>query len=751
VGVVLTAATTLLYRLTGFGRATAAVAENQVVAASLTHSPDVIASINWALGSVLAGLAGVLIAPILFLEPTSLVLLVVPALTAALIGQFRSFPITLGMALGLGVASSEIDRYVSQPGWATAAPFLVVVAVLAARGQMLPLRSFVLDRLPAVGSGRIRPGLVLVICVVGAIVTLRVNADWAPFLITTLALAIICLSVVLITGYGGQLSLAQSVLAGVGALAAAKVSSHLPFIGSLAVGAVTAGLAGLLIGIPALRTRGVTLAIATLGLSASLAAVVLENTNYNGGTQGIAVQTPSLFGWDLDPLFDSSHYTFVVFVILVLIAILLTNLRRGVTGRRLLAMRSNERASAALGVPNAQLKLYVFVLSAAIAGVGGVLLAFQQPVVEVSLTDNFSVFAGILIASVTVVGGVGYIGGGIIGSTLIAGGIISQIFSGWSQVNNYLPLIGGISLLLVLIFQPDGIFESNRRALAAGAAAIARRVPLPKLPLPRRDRTAFTVASARSLQPKELVVSNLSVSFGGVHAVQDVTLDVRPGEVHGLIGPNGAGKTTVIDAITGFVRASAGTVRIGTREVDGWAARRRANAGISRSFQSLELFDDLTILENIAVASERPSALRYVLDWFVPGRIHLSSVALEAMRDFGLLETMERKPGEVSFGQRKTVAIARAIAAGPSVLLLDEPAAGLDDHEATELADLIVRIAREWGIGVLLVEHKVDMITSISDRITVLNNGRVLASGVTADVVGNPDVVAAYLGTALPV
>jgi ABC-type branched-subunit amino acid transport system ATPase component/branched-subunit amino acid ABC-type transport system permease component len=746
VGVVLTVVLSLVYRYTSFGRTTTAVAENHVVAASLAHSPDVIASLNWAIGSVLAGLAGVLIAPTVSLQPTTLVLLVVPALAAALLTQFRSFSGTLLVALVLGIAAAEIGFYVSQPGWATAAPFLAVIVVLTVRGRHLPLRSYVLDRLPRVGTGRIAPVPVAVLYVVGAAVCLIASPAWSVYLTANLAVAIICLSTVLITGYAGQLSLAQALLAGAGALAASWLSPHVSFLVAIIFGAAIAGVGGLLVGIPALRTRGATLAIATLALGAAVSDVLINGAAYDGGSLGFIVRTPSLFGWDISPLFHGNRYAFVALTILFLLALMMSNLRRGVTGRRMLAMRSNERASAALGVPGSYLKLYAFVLSAAVAGVGGVLLAFMQPVVQVASISTFTVSTGIVIVAATVVGGVGFIGGAIAGSLLVAGGIASKVFSGWSQIDNYLPLIGGISLILMLIFQPDGVFEGHRALFSAVAARLRRIVPVPGRRMAGGRRPAFTVAAPVPAVPKKLVVSDLSVSFSGVRALQGVSLEVRPGEIHGVIGPNGAGKTTFIDAVTGFVTAAHGSVSIGGEDISRWPARRRAAAGISRSFQSLELFEDLTVLENIAVACERPGPARYILDLLHPGRIRLTGSAMEAMRDFGLVDSAEKKPGEVSFGQRKIVAIARAMAASPAVILLDEPAAGLDDHEAAELADIIVRLARDWGLGVLLVEHKVDMVTSISDRITVLDGGKVLASGAADEIVNNADVVDAYLG-----
>ncbi len=277
-----------------------------------------------------------------------LVLLVLPAMSAALLGGFASFPITFIVPVGLAVAQSLIGRYVSHPDWSSAAPFIVVVLILIVRGQVLPLRSDVLDRLPAVGSGRVRFSLVVVLYAVGSYLTLSAGPDWANAMTATLSLAIVCMSIVVITGYAGQLSLAQSVIAGIGALVAAKADAHVPFILALLIRAGAAAGAGALIGIPALRTRGVTLAIATLGLGSALIALVLTNTSYSGGPGGIAVRSPRLFGWSIDPLFNANRYSFVVLTVLVLVGLGISNLRRGATGRQLLALRWNERAAASI-------------------------------------------------------------------------------------------------------------------------------------------------------------------------------------------------------------------------------------------------------------------------------------------------------------------------------------------------------------------------------------------------------------------
>ena len=681
-----------------------------------------------------------MIAPIIFLEPVSLVLLVVPAMAVALVGGFSSYPVTFAAALALGVAQSEISRYVSQPGWPTAAPFLVVIAVLAVRGRGLPLRSFVMDRLPEVGTGRVRPVVLVAIWGVGLLLALTAGADWDTAMITTFGSAIICLSVVLLTGYGGQLSLAQYVIAGIGAFSAAKLVAHMPFLAALVLGAAITAVIGGLLGLPALRVRGATLAVTTLALGSAVVAVVFNNRAWTGGVAGITLPPLSLFGWSVDPIIQPERYAVFCFSLMMIIAVALANVRRGVTGRRLLAVRANERAAASLGVSVAGVKLYAFVLSAMIAALGGAVLAFAQPSVQMS---TFDVFTCILIVGVTVTGGVGYVPGAVLGALLIVGGITSQLLSSWASFNTYLPLIGGVLLVLTLVTGPNGSFDLVLRPASSAIARVDRWT--------RRRRGPVTLDAPPTdvtVRPAALTIEDVSVAFGGVQALREVSFDIRPGEVHGLIGPNGAGKTTLIDVVTGFTRAGSGRVKLGDLDIGGWSARRRALHGLSRSFQSLELFDDLTIGENLAIPSEQRGWRRYLTDLVWPGRSRLSLTAQTAVRTFELERLLHVRPSSISYGQRKIVAIARAVAAGPSLLLLDEPAAGLADVEADELAVLIRRLADERGIGILLVEHRVDLIMSICDRITVLDGGRTLATDTPAKVRDTTEVVDAYLGAA---
>ena len=768
-GVVVTALLWAMYRFTRFGKATTAVSENELAAASMGWSPDLIAGGNWAIGTALALGAGAVIAPVTSLQPGQTPEIVLPALAAALLGGFASFPAAFCAALGIGAGEAVLTYEASARnwwgGWSDSLPFLLVIGYLIVRGRGIPLRSHLSDRLPKVGTGRIRPIPVAGVIAGCAAAIVWLPAEWSIALTVTLCYAIVCISVVVVTGYAGQLSLAQYTIGGAGAFIGAKLmaDAHVPFALAFVIGVAAAVALGAVVGAPALRTRGLTLAVVTLGIGVAVYSLFLTNISLVSVIGGVPIDDPSIFGWSIDPGTHPERYGLVTLTALVLIAIAVVNLRRGAAGRRMLAVRSNERAALALGVSVYNAKLYAFMLSAGIAAVGVCAVAYLNTSV---LFAPFDVFSSMGFVTATVVGGLGMVGGGIVGSTLISGGITSTFLSSLSvTLNSYLPLIGGVSVLLVLLAGADGMFEQNRvllgmiagrlRRLTGVTAGTARQpgkpesaasateavAPADRVPPDPRKRQLIRV------EPKTLAVEGLSVRFGGVTAVREVSLTVRPGTVHGLIGPNGAGKTTFIDAVTAFVRASSGAIKLNETNIEGWGARRRSRFGLSRSFQSGELFADLTVLENLAVACDDPSLARYVIDLLHPGRISLSPAATIAAHTFALEDVFAERPDSLPFGKRKMVAIARAVASAPSVLLLDEPAAGLDSSEAEELGRLIRTLADQWGIGVLLVEHNLDMVLSVCDEITVMSGGAVLLAASPPDTVRNhPAVVEAYVG-----
>jgi ABC-type branched-subunit amino acid transport system ATPase component/branched-subunit amino acid ABC-type transport system permease component len=760
IGAVATAVLWTIYKYSSFGRVTTAVAENDRAAASTGHSPDAIAAINWIVGGALAGVTGALIAPITFLSPSRLSELILPILAAALLGGFSSFPLAFIAGVLIGVGESITSYEVAQHNWwsglAESLPFLVIVVYLMVRGRSTPIRSQTFDRLPKVGSGRIRVVPVAVVSAAGLVGMTLLQPQWAVAATATVCFALVCLSVLVVTGYAGQLSLAQYVIGAFGSFVAAKLmsSANMPFTAAFALGVLAAVVVGAVFGVPALRTRGVNLAITTLGISIAFYALLLTNVKLtDGSTDGIGIHSPNVFGLSLDPAKHPQRYGSAAIVALVILAIMVANLRRGVAGRRLLAVRSNERAALALGVRVYVAKLYAFMLSAGIAAVGVSILAFLNPRV---LFARYDVMSSIGIVTSTVVGGVGMIGGPILGSTMVDGGLVSRFLDNTGgTLDTYLPLIGGVAVLLVLRTAPDGMFETNRLALTRLAAMTSRRgrlsEPESDQPPPESVPRSTADVAVQRVEPKVLAVRDVTVRFGGVVALDRVSIEVRPGTVHGLIGPNGAGKTTLIDALTGFARLANGTIELDGTDITCDRAAKRVRRGLARSFQNGELFMDLTVRENLAIGGDAGKLSRYVTDLFWPGRIQLSEAGRAAADEFDLELVYDHLLEELPFGRRRLVAIARAVATTPSVLLLDEPAAGLDDSEARELGVLIRSLAERWNIGILLVEHNLDLVTSVSDEITVLDGGSVLLpASEPALVKSNPAVVEAYVGTPQP-
>ena len=250
----------------------------------------------------------------------------------------------------------------------------------------------------------------------------------------------------------------------------------------------------------------------------------------------------------------------------------------------------------------------------------------------------------------------------------------------------------------------------------------------------------------KPLSGHTLELRDISVHFGGIEAAKDVSFSVHSGEIVGLIGPNGAGKTTLIDIVTGMTRPTSGEIRLDGRTLNRIPAAKRASAGLARSFQALELFEDLTVRENILVASDRTRWWGYLLALAWPRRAQLSPQGAAAVRAFGLETDLDRHPAELPYGRRRLVGIARAVAGGASIVLLDEPAAGLDERESAELASLLRMLVETWGIGILLVEHDMGLVMAVSDRIAALDFGRVLRVGTPDEVRSDPNVLAAYLG-----
>jgi ABC-type branched-subunit amino acid transport system ATPase component/branched-subunit amino acid ABC-type transport system permease component len=729
-----------------FGLATTAVCENETVAAGMGWSPDVIAGANWALGSAIAGIGIILLAPVSGLAPDSLTFLVVPALGAALAGRFDSIALTLAGAFVIGVGEAEIGLVTTAPGWAEAAPLLVIVAVLVVRGQRRFDRLEVVRRAPSVGSGRVGPGAVIAI-VAAVLLVLVTSENWLIALTTSIIFAVGMLSVVVITGYAGQLSLAQYGLAGISAyvMTALAAGAGLPYALAAVIGILAAPVAGLVLALPALRTQGSTLAIATLSLVVVIEDLLLDNQSTTGWLYSKSLPSASIGGLNLSPIADPRAFAFIALLFLVLATLVVTNLRRSGTGRKLLAIRTNPNAAASLGISPTRTKIYAFLVASAIAGLCGVLTEAQLYYPDF---NPFSADSSIILVLQATIGGIGWIVGALFGGLGAAGGLFSKVIGLILQPSNWLNLITGLGAILVVLQSPDGVAPlqaQQMRAIVAWVRRAMRRRPRPASSDPFARAVARGSVMAEPREPSRLEVSRLSVTFGVVKALSEVSLAVTPGEIVGLIGPNGAGKSTFIEATCGGVRAR-GSVTMDGRPIDVLSPSARAVAGLARSFQHLELFEDMTVGENLLAASERFSWARGTADLVWPRKPVATEHASMAMRAFGLEDYLAMPPRSLDHGRRRLVAIARALATNPAVLLLDEPAAGLDAAERRELGDLLRNVVGTWGIGVLVVEHDVNLVFGVCDRVVVLVNGQVIASGTPEAVRTDPRVREAYLG-----
>jgi sulfate-transporting ATPase len=740
-------------RHTRVGLAINASAQNERAVQTLGWSPDRLSAITWTIGGALAGLAAVLAAPLTGLSAiTFTVVVTVAGLGAALLGGFHSFPLTLlgGLIIGVGEAMAtlyggDITDFFRQDeisGLNRMPAFLVILIVVVVRGRGLPLRSHVAERLPRLGSGEISiRGVLIASAIMLALLFGVMDETWAGATSVSLAAAIMILSIVVITGYAGQISLAQWALAGIGALIAGRfVRADVPTELAIVLGVLLTIPVGLIFAVPALRTRGVNLAVVTLALGFLVSEVVFSNASYLGNKLdgGTRIGRTELFGIEVDAFNHPHAWATVSLIAFVALALLVANLRRSRTGRRLLAVRTNERAAASLGISVFGVKLYAFAVSAALAAVAGILVGFRGQVISYS---EFNLFASINSLGNAVIGGLGYVLGAAFGAPNAIGGLGTRVVEDWINLGaQWDVIIGSLVVFAILILHQNGVADvavvHGRRTMEK-LHLVARRPARPPLP----TTEVAPVAGAT------LAIEHLSVRFGAVLAVDEVSLSVRPGEVVGLIGPNGAGKTTLIDAVTGFVPASGGSISLGGERIDRLNATKRARIGVRRSFQSLELFEDVSVEENIRAGSDlRASRLSWLTDLFWPGRHDLPPTAVAAVHEFELEPVLDTTPEELPYGRRRLVGIARTVASGPSVVMLDEPAAGLDDRERGDLGRLIRRLADERNMAVLLVEHDVGLVMSTCDRVVVIDFGRVIASGAPSQIRDDRAVRDAYLG-----
>ena len=475
-----------VYRFTPFGLASRAVAENETALALVGWSPNMVAGVNWVLASVLAGLSGILVGPITAVDPLSFTLLVVPALAVALVGGLSSFGITVAAGLGLGMLQSELVQAQSHVSWlpatglAAALPLVIIVATAIARGSLVPTRAEVVERLlPEVGRPRRPLPLAAGGFAAGAVALALLHGQYRLGAVNSLIGAVVALSIVVLTGYLSQLSLAQMAFAGVGGYALSRLDRSLgvpfPFDAVLAAG--LAAVAGLAIGLPALRVRGASLATATLAGALAVESLLFTNPALTGGFAGSRVNPPSFAGIDLAAAGRSAtDYPRYPFALVVLAVVCVTGyavarLRVGPWGRRLLAVRANERAAEAIGIGLTRTKLVGFAASAFVAGLAGALLGYEQGQISFG---SFGVLISLSYLAVTYIGGIGRVAGALVGGSLVASGIVFTVLEQPAGLGRYQLLVSGLAVVVAAVVLPDGLSGGAARA-ARGAATRFRR------------------------------------------------------------------------------------------------------------------------------------------------------------------------------------------------------------------------------------------------------------------------------------
>ena len=773
-------ATAVLYwffRSVRMGYAMRGVVDNPDLLSMTGENPIRVRRWSWIISMTFCSMAGLLLAPGLSLNAVIISTLVVYAFGAAAIGGFSSLPLTFLGGLLVGIAGSLSTKYSGSITWLSglppAIPFIVLFVALCVTPKAKLAERRVVTTLPVkkpwyapwrVRGATFAIGLV-VLCLIPSLVGDNL-AIWASFL----ADAILLLALGLLVRVSGQISLCHLAFAAVGAASFAHFtdSYHLPWLLALLLAMLVALPVGAIVAIPAIRLSGLFLALATLGFGILLQ-YLFYSTNLMFGltTSGIPAPRPDVSIFGLSLASDKGFY-YVLLVAAVLSTAAIMVIQRSRLGRLLGALADSPLALETQGATTNVIKVLVFCLSAAFASLAGALIAVEF---HYAVGANYDPFLSLVYVALVVIA----IGGEPWYALIAALGV--SIIPGYLTSNNvttYLQIFFGVMAALYAVFQnrtasvplrvrqlldrlcgrqPEEAVttEQVRRAVADAAAAEEDSA--------HRDgrlaaATAVAAPEAAAVEGRGaasgLEVRGLSVRFGGVHAVQDVTLMAPMGSITGLVGPNGAGKTTTFNACSGLVRPSEGDIVLHGRNVTSLGPAGRSRFGLGRSFQRVELFTSLTVRENVALGREASLAGAN------PARQLVSSTAQrtmvrravdDAMELTGIGPLADLQAGLLPTGQRRMVELARVLAGPFDLLLLDEPSSGLDASETRRFGEILRGAVAERGIGILLVEHDMALVRQVCQHIYVLDFGRLVFEGSGAEMLASPIVRSAYLGS----
>ncbi|MET9593983.1 branched-chain amino acid ABC transporter ATP-binding protein/permease [Streptomyces sp. NPDC006516] len=592
-----------------------------------------------------------------------------------------------------------------------------------------------------------KASLILLACAAAFLLPYGLNGYSMHVVDIAIIFALLAVGMGLVMGVAGQINLAQVAFFGVGAYTTAILTTHsgYGFWTAAIVGLVATVLVGLLVGLPALRMQSHYLGIVTLGLALGFVNWI-TNAEITGGADGISgIPVPPLFGIDLA---DEYMYYYLEIVVFGLALAFGTFVVRTRLGRRLRAMRDDALAAGAMGAEIPLLRMTAFLLASVYGGVAGILYA---GLIRYVAPETFSLSNMFLLLAMVIIGGRRSLVGcvvGAVGLVLIREALVD--FAVYAQLGY------GIVVVLMVVFAPTGlagvpdrIREAIKRRTKSDDVRAAELGPYLPDAVPADQAPDGDTAGGPALE-----ISHVTKRFGALTALDDVTLTVERGEIRGIVGPNGSGKTTLFNVISGLYRPTAGRVAGVGCDIARARPYQLSLAGMARTFQNLRLFSQMTVRENILVVLDRSrtSTVWQYAVWPVgvmSNEHRLQAEADRILKEYGLAAFADAHPQSLPYGIQRRIEIARAMAGRPSLLLLDEPAAGLNGEEVGQLSS-IVRSIRDQGVTVVLIEHNMGLVMSLCERITVLAAGSVIAEGTPAEVAATPEVIEAYLGDSTP-